>query len=271
MRGALPALLLFGLLLSGCVAEDPPAAPADGSSDATDDESTNTTLSAAPASDQPADDEASAASNTSANAAPAITNFTANASGLNVTFTFAAMDSDNDTLTYTLAFGDNSTNATGSLANGTANVTYLFAAAGAYNITLVVSDGDLGANQTLSLNLTAGKSIVAQEFDSEWLAGGFGCGLRPAGAGSIYEDTFVGVHDIDPATSGQAFTATFSTTPDFVGAYMEFRDDAFAELAGFEVDAAPWTIAGTIPEGAVWVSFTGCSALGGSVHYVTGS
>lgn len=142
MRGVLLALLLLGMTLAGCT-EEKDDAPADEPAEASFAPVANTTTPA------PAP-----------NAAPAITAFTANATGLNVTFQFNATDAENGTLSYVLAFGGNLTNATGALANGTANVTQPFPAAGLYNVTLIVSDGNRSSNQTLSLNLT---SLVGPE------------------------------------------------------------------------------------------------------------
>lgn len=149
MRGLVPVALLVGLLLSGCVSDDPKDSPAE-----------ETPLEA---DFSAADDNATAAPVNDTNAAPTIGGFESNVTGLNVTFTFNATDADGDNLTYTLAFGGNETNATGALVNGTGNLTHAFAEAGLYNVTLTVSDGTLSANLTLALNLTAAATAGAPE------------------------------------------------------------------------------------------------------------
>lgn len=163
MRGALVALLVLGLLLSGCTekAKDDVVAALDEVEFAP--APTNTTTAPQPV-----------------NAAPIIANFTSNATGLNVTFAFAATDADADNLTYTLVFGGNLTNATGALANGTANVTQVFPAVGAYNVTLLVSDGVAIVNQTLNVTLLEAFGSIEQELSctamlgAAGVSGGFG-------------------------------------------------------------------------------------------------
>jgi PKD repeat protein len=69
---------------------------------------------------------------------------------LNVTFTVSGADADNDTLSWTLAFGDNTT------ANGTslpANVTHLFTAAGAFLANLTVTDGVANATANVTVSV----------------------------------------------------------------------------------------------------------------------
>lgn len=97
--------------------------------------------------------------------APELLNVSAALDGLTATWTLRAEDADNDTLTWSMDFGDNAT------ANGTferapevdesvtptgnsslqAVVNHTYALAGTYNVTVVISDGTDAVNQTLEL------------------------------------------------------------------------------------------------------------------------
>lgn len=145
MRGFLPVFLTLGLLLSGC-ANDPKDEDVTSVSATTTTSATNTTTNA-----------------TVPNHAPVIGNFSANATGLSVAFLIKATDADNQTLTYVLSSG-NATLGNGTVVAGLANATYNFTAAGVHNVTLVVSDGKLSANRTLSLNLTSAAGGQPQSY-----------------------------------------------------------------------------------------------------------
>lgn len=161
MRGvvAVAAVVLASVLFSGCFVEK--GAP-ETQSQADDGTGSTATATGGPQGN-------------SSGAPPAVVDFTANATGLDVAFAFSASD-DNDTLTWTLSFGDNATsngtfqagpsgNASAS-ANQTAgnqaagallaNATHTYAAPGTYNVTLTVSDGKQAANRTLSVEVTSG-------------------------------------------------------------------------------------------------------------------
>lgn len=167
MRGVvgLTAMMLASVLFSGCFVEKG-AETQSGS----DDSSSGTGSAAATTT-------TGASTGNLTGSVPAIDGFTPNATGLEVAFAFSASDADNDTLSWTLDFGDNVTangtfqaappgNASASTnqtvaANQTAgallaNATHAYAAPGSYNVTLTVSDGKLAANRTLVLNVTGG-------------------------------------------------------------------------------------------------------------------
>lgn len=162
MRGvvAVTAVLLASVLSSGCfVEEDDPSTQSTsedagaGSSSATGTGKSGTGTGAAPGGGSP----------------PVIGNASVNVTGLEAAFTLVATDGDNDTLSWSLAFGDNATaNGTfqpGVVVNATAmpqgrvqvaNATHAYAAAGTYNATLTVSDGRTAVNRTLTVTVAAG-------------------------------------------------------------------------------------------------------------------
>lgn len=135
-------------MLAGC-AGDPPA---DGEpSTSTSGSVSRTTSSASTSQSQTTTSASSTGTETSSNAPPAVSEFSANLTGLNVSFTLDATDADGDALTYELSFGDGSTNLTGGFPETVVNYTY--AAAGNYTATLTVSDGSDVDNRTLALQV----------------------------------------------------------------------------------------------------------------------
>lgn len=161
------SVLLAVVLLSGCFVEKEPddAATADAG-DVTAD-GTGTTGSASKATSSAGGKAGSTATPT--DLAPALGNVSVNATGLTVTLTIAAMDAGNATPQWSAAFGDNATES-GAMApatqgNGTwvANVTHTYAAAGAYNITVTVSDGTSAVNQTLAVTVSDATAVVPMD------------------------------------------------------------------------------------------------------------
>ena len=164
MRGVvlLALSLIVVAALSGCVSSG-------GKEDASTDSTTSASGSSTSRTSSPGNVTAAA------NHAP-VTNLTlaANATaGVNATFLINATDADGDTLTWTLAFGDNaSANGTVAFTNGTyqaANVTHAYASAGAVNVTLVVSDGKANATTSLKVNITsaAPSTVVVLQDDAD--------------------------------------------------------------------------------------------------------
>lgn len=182
---------------------------------------------------------------------------------LNVTFLLNGTDADGDALAWTLDFGDNST-----LANGTglpANVTHFYAAAGLFNATLLVSDGNATTNATLTLSLAAGTAF------QQFVAAGTPdlpcpqCSNAGANTGLGYR---AGMNELDsffveiPADSaGQPFTvASTAGDPDMV-----FRDACEGGAAVGDAFQAEGPEAGTVPEGALcalmWEPLDGGSTI----------
>lgn len=161
MRGVVLAVALFALTgLSGCLeGEQDPSTVSTGGSASTSTSgsaSTSPTNASAPAAANVTGDDEEG-NRTATNQAPVVGSYGYNATGLTVVVSFNASDPDGDALSYTISFGDGSTNVTGT--NSTGNATHAYAAAGAYNVTLVVSDGDLTVNRTLQVNVTTPASL----------------------------------------------------------------------------------------------------------------
>jgi PKD repeat protein len=167
MRGGFTLLslaLAATLILSGCTSKSDTSTSATGTSDTS---SSGTGTNGSGASGSGTSSSSGAPSSTSsgarANAAPVINVFsvnkTAGAAPLKVSFKVNATDANKDALTYVLAFGDKTSNSTGSLPTG--NVTHTFTAAGNYTVKLVVSDGKLAANQTVVIKVAASGSSAS--------------------------------------------------------------------------------------------------------------
>ncbi|HEY3318871.1 MAG TPA: PKD domain-containing protein [Planctomycetota bacterium] len=80
--------------------------------------------------------------------------------GDSVAFSASASDANNDALTYSWNFGDNTT-ATG------AGVSHVYAVSGTYTVTLTVGDGKTTSSATLSLTVAAGGAGLPPSQDSD--------------------------------------------------------------------------------------------------------
>ncbi len=244
MRALVATMIVLALALSGC---------AEKKKDDDESDSSSTSHSGT--------DSGGVGGNVSSNHPPAAT-MTANGTAdapLNVTFLLNATDSDGDAMAWTLAFGD------GASANGTfagalnrtllagpqlANATHLYAAGGAYNATLTVSDGKATTNVTLKLNLTAGTPF--EQFVAEGTpdlpcpqcsnaGANTGVGYR-AGINEL-DSFFV---DLPEGAAGQPFTLVSSEgDPDMV-----FRDSCDGGAAVGDTFLADGPESGTVPDGA---------------------
>lgn len=229
------------MLLAGCSDKKP-----DGADDSS---RSSTSPTAAPAPNHPP--TASMLANTTGQAP------------LNVTFLLNGTDADGDAVTWTLDFGDASAAANGTALPG--NVTHLYAAAGLFNATLLVSDGNATTNATLTLNITAGSAF------QQFVAAGTPdlpcaqCSNAGANTGLGYR---AGINELDsffveiPADSaGQPFTvASTAGDPDMV-----FRDGCEGGAAVGDAFQADGPEAGTVPEGALcalmWEPLDGGSTI----------
>ncbi len=229
------ALLALALLLSGCFTE--------GDRDG-DDKTSSTTTATSTTSTGPGGN--------ATNHAPTATLEAMKGNGsatLNVTFQLNGTDADNDPLSWTLSFGDNSTNESGALLP--ANVTHLYAASGLYNATLLVTDGKETTTVSLQLNVTGGTAFT------QFIATGTPdlacpqCTAAGANTGAGYRS---GTNELDswfvelPAgAAGQPFTLTGeSGNPDMV-----FRDScASSGVAVGDAFVGDADEAGIVPEGA---------------------
>lgn len=141
MRWSVVACVLVFVLASGCSDKDPDPEPSASTSASTTAASSNTT---APANQPP--------TGTMAVSVPG------GAAPLNVSFGLQGTDADGDALTWTLAFGD------GNGTNGTAlpaNVTHVYAAAGAFNATFTLNDGTEEAAYHALVNVSANATAAA--------------------------------------------------------------------------------------------------------------
>lgn len=233
MRSTAAALLAVTLLLSGCFTE----------ADNGDDETTSGTTSTTGTTTGPGGN----ATNHAPTATLEATKGNGSAS-LNVTFLLNGTDADNDTLSWKLSLGDNSTSEGDKLPT---NVTYGYGKAGLYNVTLQVSDGKQTTNVSLQLNVTGGTPFT------QFVATGTPdlacpqCSTAGANTGAGYRS---GTNELDswfvelPAgAAGQPFTLTGeSGNPDLV-----FRDSCASTGAAVgEAFVGDGDEAGVVPEGA---------------------
>lgn len=208
------AVACLSLILSGCASK---TAESDTASDSEAGSSSKAQASAGGSASKAASASgtasgskapASTATGTAAasNKAPTITAFAAEVTGLNATFAFAATDANNDTLTYTLSFGDGSVNATGTLPS--ANVTYAFAAAGNYTAQLIVSDGKLAGNKTLLVSMVAAAVAAVDPFahcnrpDADELPGGLYVDARQLPSPTAPDSYSVWIYEESNGTPG---------------------------------------------------------------------
>lgn len=242
MRAYLALALAVALTLAGCTAtKDDDTQSSSSSSSTSTSVSTTQTTSPNPLPTDNKAPEASLTASAEAGEAP-----------FNVTFAINATDADGDNLTWSLSFGDNSTAANGTALPG--NATHEYLAAGLYNATLLVSDGQATSNVTLQLNVTAGVPFV------QFIATGTPdlacpqCSTAGANTGVGYRS---GTNELDswfvelPAgAAGQPFTLTGeSGNPDMV-----FRDSCASSGAAVgEPYVGDADEAGLVPEGAMCV------------------
>ena len=253
MRIALLALLVLGLALSGCTSKGK------GGDDGEATTSTTSTSTSATATSTSATATTSQAPKP--NQAPT-GSLSVSVNGTKATFNLTGSDPDGDALAWTLAFGDNSTNQTGTALP--ANATHDYAAGGVYVVDLVLGDGKATARYNATLNLTGPSSAVVQAYSGNF----FSQNPRCANAAEPYDavpDSGKVTYDSVPVlagTEGRPFTVVFSS-----GAAMDailFADAAGAVLlelkTGLPSDA-DWTSEGTVPATAVTVAFYGCGTL----------
>ncbi|MHB1260580.1 MAG: PKD domain-containing protein [Thermoplasmatota archaeon] len=156
---AIALLALFAVTFAGC-AEDPErypnGVPTTSTSRSGSASATRTGTSSASSSMTSTGPDVNASNEApTANLTAAPSNGTA---PLNVTFSLSGSDADNDTLSWTLAFGD------GNQTNGTtlpSSVVHSYAAARNYTASLTVSDGSL--NRTATARITVGGAGAPSE------------------------------------------------------------------------------------------------------------
>lgn len=188
---------------------------------------------------------------------------------LDVTFTLAddgGADGD-----WVLDFGDgNSTNGTGI----PTAASHQYLTAGNHTVTFTLTIGEASESDTLSILAEAAVALGdGQHVEGSWLAGLSGCAASwdPWVFGTPLDGVMVVEFDVDPASIGTGFLATFTLegpSPGlFVGADFYDADGAYVDGV-FTVDLSP--PAGTVPAGAVLGLLYACNAQGGSVVYDSG-
>jgi len=200
----------------------------------------------------------------------------AGAPPLKVNFTVGASDPDSgDSVTWTLAFGDSTTAATGSEASKT--VAHTFASAGNFTATLTVTDSHQ-ATATKQVPVAVGAAAASpQVFSGKWTTGGpIGCEqvadgdninqLAPQAEGVDFV-TF----PVDAATILHGFKVDIKpTTP---GAFeVDFYDAAGNNLGyfdnGYVAPAVPGnTIQDVVPDLSATAVFFACGPGGGTFVY----
>lgn len=251
MRIALLALLVVGLALSGCTSKgkggdgDADSSTSSSTTATTTVTSTTTTTSQAPAP----------------NRAPS-GGLSVSANGTQATFNLTGSDPDGDALGWTLSFGDNSTDQTGTALP--ANATHSYAAAGVYVVDFVLRDGNATARYNATLNLTAPAAGVVQAYSGNFFSQNARC-ANPAVPYDAVPDSDKVTYDsvaVLAGTQGRPFTVVFSS-----GAAMDailFTDAGGAVLlelkTGLPSDG-DWTTEGTVPATAATVAFYGCGTL----------
>jgi PKD repeat protein len=152
---------------------------------------------------------------TGTNHAP-VANLTAStlsgAAPMTVNFTLNGTDAEGDALSWTLTYGNASANVTGTVLP--ANATHVFDAAGTFNVTLVISDGKLSANATVTIVVSAAAAAATGftpiDATKSWTVS-FG-GAFEYGLGCYEDGVDCAYFDLGNQAVGRAFTMTFSST-----------------------------------------------------------
>ncbi len=271
-------LLTFAFLLSGCFGGDgdggstPSPSPSESPSP---EPSTSAEPSPTPTTSAPSPNRAPTASlsaSTEGGALPLLVNFTLDGS-----------DPDGDDLTWSFdADGDGAAEETGEALP--ADVSFNYTAAGIYNATLNVTDGEAFDEAVVVLNVTAA-TAAGQMVSLSWAVGNGGCGSSydSWAFGTPMAGVLVGEAAVDPLTIGKPYTAEFTFedptgAAGFVG--LDFYDSetppappekSLVEGGSFVFAPGPYVVSGTVPEGALYLLAYDCFGVpGGSVTYTAG-
>lgn len=198
---------------------------------------------------------------------------TATVNGTTATFALTGSDPDGDALTWSLTFGD------GSSENGTAlpaDVPHTYAAAGNVSATYTLRDGKTASVFQANLTLVAGGSTGGapiQTTTGSWDLGSpqtcspgefYANPYHPANAAAT--EVIHLIADVNAATIGRTFTATFGAAgPGQQSVALWFSSPTVIVIEAF-AGAGPLT--GVVPEGAEKVTFATCGPAGNSVTYV---
>jgi hypothetical protein len=261
-------VLMVIALASGCVGESSDLSASDSESPtATSTSSGNRTTSPSATANNTTSSPNMTMPNSppTANLTTNLTNMTGQAP-VNVTFMLNGTDPDNDTLNWTLDFGD------GNTTNGTeipTNVTYEYTQNGTYNVTLNVTDGNLSANSTIMINITSGgggasftdtASLPCTQCSVAGANTGVGFRLGESGLDSVF-------FELTPELAGLPFEATSSgTDPD-----LSFREDCDGGAAVGDGFAEEGPEHGTVPEGALCVLLWEFEESGSEITIVIGT
>src|ERR1041385_6469361 len=188
--------------------------------------------------------------------------------GTLASFNLTGQDSDNDTLSWTLSFGD------GNQTNGTtlpATAAHNYTAAGNYTANFTVSDGHATAAYNVSIAVGSGGTV--QSSSGSWrlgnppiCAGSQGTPYHPAFANS--NGVTMLIVDLVPAAVGRPFTALFGDPgPGQQGAYVWFSNPSTISIKSFTASGSPPSATGVVPDGAEKAVFATCGPLGSSVTF----
>ena len=191
--------------------------------------------------------------------------------GTDASFNLTGNDPDGDALNWTLSFGDNSTNETGSLLPS--NVTHAYLA-GTFNASFALTDGQLTATYNVTVTVEASAPAgESQAVTAEWRTGGIGClaPINPWVFGTPANGVDVYEFAVEPGTIGKPFTATFEATAAVLFWGVDFFDGAppAAPRGGAPALAGAGARAGTVATGAVHGLFYSCGS-GGTAQYTAG-
>lgn len=251
---SLSLLVVSAVVLSGC-ASGGNDGDATSSSTSSSGSASSTGTGTASTSTSSTSQTSSSSPSSAPNTAPKVTSFTGNSTGLSATFAFNATDAEGDTVTFTLAFGDGTANVTGTFGANGSNATHLYASAATYNATLVVSDGKLASNKTLTIAVVAdGPGAAGQHESADDLVAANVCqGFFFADFDGVLQLAFA----IDPATFGLPFTASVDGDG-LVGMRVGFFDAGGASVGAIAFAPMTFSGSGTVPAGAVSASVQGC-------------
>lgn len=268
MRSAWIALLLASVAFAGCSDDSADADPTETTTSTgtagTTTETNTTTEAAGPGESDDGNETGDVNSPPTATLAASNQNGTA---PLDVTFQLGGADEDGDSLAWTLDLdGDGAADEVGDVLPTTVNATY---EAGTHNITLTVTDGRANTTANLTIEVveaTEEPAGPAQTASGTILTSPYGC-LQNAYLNGPVAPYFV-TFDIEPASYGLPFLATFETTVPSIENVAQFWVGTGTVAGTFTSDGG--AVEGVVPEGAESVYLATCGGLEVDVFYQAG-
>ncbi len=269
-KALLTALMLLTVAVAGCTDDEPAPAEGDGSTGGETGQNGSDNGETGGETGDTGGETGTESGNETENVAPEVTVALGDYSGtipFDVNVTINATDADGDAMTWTLQ-RDGADEADGDSFPGVATLS--FDAAGAYNITVAVSDGEATTYANFTIEAAEGEPAGPQVIEVITATWRTGAGTR--GAAASYQlcegpedGNTIAIRDLTALVPGRTFTATVSddTDGDAVDSWGVIFNSpgcgvdvhsVYSGAAGSQAGAVD--ISGSIPDGYDLVFFT---------------